>query len=177
MSDSEGVSYTPRTIYHDNYVVNARSYFKAGLGKSRPTGGSAGNLGNLLCFWLFREDRDRSLTGPPMSLAPRKSAGQRRPAAVPPAPSQAGGRWTFLTNHAHVLILLSKAPTTVLRKVALRVGITERAVQRIIADLERDGFIERHKVGRQNSYRIRPEQPLRHPIEAHRTIGDLIDLT
>jgi len=113
-----------------------------------------------------------------MSLAPRQSAGQRRPAAAaPPAPSPAGGRWTFLTNHAHVLILLSKAPTTVLRKVALRVGITERAVQRIIADLERDGFIERHKVGRQNSYGIRPEKPLRHPIEAHRTIGDLIDLT
>ena len=110
-------------------------------------------------------------------LAPRKSAGQRRPAAAVPAPSHAGGRWTFLTNHAHVLILLSKAPTTVLRKVALQVGITERAVQRIIADLERDGFIERHKVGRQNSYRIRPEKPLRHPIEAHRTIGDLIDLT
>jgi len=87
-----------------------------------------------------------------------------------------GSRWTFLTNHAHVLILLSKAPDTVLREVAFRVGITERAVQRIIADLDRDGFIERVKVGRQNSYRIRPNQPLRHPIEAHRSIGDLIDL-
>jgi predicted transcriptional regulator len=49
-------------------------------------------------------------------------------------------------------------------------------VQRIIADLERDGFIEREKVGRQNSYRLRSKQPLRHPIEAHRSIGDLIDL-
>lgn len=58
----------------------------------------------------------------------------------------------------------------------MRVGITERAVQRIIADLERDGFIEREKVGRRNSYRIRPNQSLRHPIEAHRSIGDLIDL-
>ena len=85
-------------------------------------------------------------------------------------------RWTFLTNHAHVLIVLSKNPVTVLREVALRVGITERAVQRIIADLERDGFIEREKVGRQNSYRLRFKQPLRHPIEAHRSIGDLIDL-
>jgi len=85
-------------------------------------------------------------------------------------------RWTFLTNHAHVLILLSKNPSLVLREVAVQVGITERAVQRIIADLERDGFIEREKVGRQNSYRLRPKQPLRHPIEAHRSIGDLIDL-
>ena len=85
-------------------------------------------------------------------------------------------RWTFLTNHAHVLIVLSKNPSTVLREVAVRVGITERAVQRIIADLERDGFIEREKVGRQNSYRLRSKQPLRHPIEAHRSIGDLIDL-
>lgn len=97
-----------------------------------------------------------------------------RPAAAVPSKSEA--RWTFLTNHAHVLIVLSKNPSTVLREVAVRVGITERAVQRIIADLERDGFIEREKVGRQNSYRLRSKQPLRHPIEAHRSIGDLIDL-
>jgi len=92
------------------------------------------------------------------------------------APSKSEARWTFLTNHAHVLILLSKNPSIVLREVAVQVGITERAVQRIIADLERDGFIEREKVGRQNSYRLRPRQPLRHPTEAHRSIGDLIDL-
>jgi DNA-binding transcriptional ArsR family regulator len=64
----------------------------------------------------------------------------------------------------------------VLREVAMLVGITERAVQRIIADLEEGGYIEREKVGRQNHYRILSDQPLRHPIEAHRTIGDLIGL-
>lgn len=85
-------------------------------------------------------------------------------------------RWTFLTNHAHVLILLSRDSTMVLRQVALQIGITERAVQRIIADLEEDGFIEREKVGRNNHYRILDHQPLRHPIESHRTIGDLIKL-
>jgi len=85
-------------------------------------------------------------------------------------------RWTFLTNHAHVMILLAKNPEIVLREVAGLVGITERAVQRIIADLERDGFIVRERVGRQNTYRIRQGQPLRHPIEAHRSIGDLLDL-
>ncbi len=85
-------------------------------------------------------------------------------------------RWTFLTNHAHVLILLSQDSSLVLREVALKIGITERAVQRIIADLEQDGFIERQKVGRRNQYRILTKHPLRHPIESHRSIGDLIAL-
>ena len=114
----------------------------------------------------------------PVSRRPSAAGRVRngRPVAQARAASKAEPRWTFLTNHAHVLIVLSKNPSTVLREVALRVGITERAVQRIIADLERDGFIEREKVGRQNSYRLRSKQPLRHPIEAHRSIGDLIDL-
>ena len=85
-------------------------------------------------------------------------------------------QWTFLTNHAHVLVLLSQHPSLVLREVALQVGITERAVQRIIADLEAEGIIEREKVGRQNHYRIMADRPLRHPIESHRTISDLLAL-
>lgn len=84
--------------------------------------------------------------------------------------------WTFLTNHSHVLVLLSRNPSLVLREVALRVGITERAVQRIIADLESGGVIEREKVGRQNHYRISLDQPLRHPIEAHKKIGEMLEL-
>jgi predicted transcriptional regulator len=89
-------------------------------------------------------------------------------------PPQARSRWTFLTNHSHVLILLHRDPSMVLREVAALVGITERAVQRIIAELEEDGYIEREKIGRQNHYRIRIDQPLRHPIEAHRTIRHLV---
>ncbi len=84
--------------------------------------------------------------------------------------------WTFLTNHSHVLILLAQDQSVVLREVANRIGITERAVQRIIADLETGGFIEREKIGRQNHYKILIKKPLRHPIESHRTIGDLIEL-
>jgi len=84
--------------------------------------------------------------------------------------------WTFLTNHAHALILLSQEPSITLREVAVRIGITERAVQRIIAELEEAGYIEKHKVGRQNHYRIMALQPLRHPIENHRTIGDILEL-
>jgi DNA-binding transcriptional ArsR family regulator len=105
------------------------------------------------------------------SRAPNRSVGVQATAA--PAPPS---RWTFLTNHSHVLILLSQNQSIVLREVAARVGITERAVQRIIADLEEAGFIQREKVGRQNRYRIKTNRPLRHPIEAHRTIGDLVGL-
>lgn len=85
-------------------------------------------------------------------------------------------RWTFLTNHAHVLIALHAEPDLVLREVASQVGITERAVQRIVQDLEEDGFILRKKVGRQNQYEVLTDQPLRHPLEAHRDIGDLLRL-
>ena len=85
-------------------------------------------------------------------------------------------RWTFLTNHSHVLVVLHANPDMVLREVALAVGITERAVQRIIQDLETDGFIERERVGRRNRYVVLVDEPLRHPIEAHRRIGDLLAL-
>ncbi len=85
-------------------------------------------------------------------------------------------RWTFLSNHAHVLILLSRDHDIRLREIAEQVGITERAVQRIVSDLEADRYIERERVGRRNRYRVHPELPLRHPLEAHRRIGALIDL-
>lgn len=92
-------------------------------------------------------------------------------------PEKPASGWTFLTNHAHVLTVLHNHPAKVLREVAVEVGITERAVQRIIQDLEEDGIIERQRVGRQNKYRIMLDQPLRHPIESHRLVGDLLKLT
>ena len=96
---------------------------------------------------------------------------------VPPAEAGASGhRWTFLTNHSHVLVVLHANPDVVLRQVALEVGITERAVQRIIQDLEAGGFIERERIGRRNRYKVLVGQPLRHPIESHRKIGDLLTL-
>lgn len=85
-------------------------------------------------------------------------------------------RWTFLTNHAHVLIQLQAEPDLVLRKVAERVGITERAVQRIVHELEEEGFLERERVGRRNHYRVMLDKHLRHPIESHCSIGDLLSL-
>ncbi len=84
--------------------------------------------------------------------------------------------WTFFTNHAHVMICLAKSPDQPLREVAQQVGITERAVQRIVADLEEAGYLQREREGRQNHYELHPELPLRHPLEAHHTVNELIDL-
>ena len=84
--------------------------------------------------------------------------------------------WTFLTNHAHVLLCLHQRPGDTLREVAARVGITERAVQRIVRDLEDAAVLTRERQGRRNTYRIRPDVPLRHPLEAHRSVGDLLEL-
>ena len=92
-------------------------------------------------------------------------------------PAEHLNRWTFLTNHAHVLAVLHSNPEVVLRQVAIDVGITERAVQRIVQDLEEGGFIERERVGRRNRYHVLTNRSLRHPIESHRTIGDLLALT
>ena len=102
-----------------------------------------------------------------------------RKSALPPQTAQVvapANRWTFLSNHAHVLIVLYSNPDLVLREVALKVGITERGVQRIVQDLEDEGFIRREKVGRKNHYQVLVDQPLRHPLEAHRKIGDLLEL-
>lgn len=116
--------------------------------------------------------KKKHVTNPRVDTKPRTATKQ----VTPPPPANAQPRWTFLTNHSHVLILLSQNPAMILRDVSLRVGITERAVQRIIAELEESGALERERVGRQNHYRINTELPLRHPIEAHRTIGDLLNL-
>ncbi|MEZ6087422.1 MAG: winged helix-turn-helix domain-containing protein [Pirellulaceae bacterium] len=89
--------------------------------------------------------------------------------------AETANRWTFLTNHAHVMIVLHNEPDLVLREVALRVGITERAVQRITQDLEAEGFILRQRIGRKNHYQVVTNLPLRHPIESHRTLGDLLN--
>lgn len=88
----------------------------------------------------------------------------------------AGGsrQWTFLSNHGHVLVCLAQDPEARLRDVAQAVGITERAVQKIVADLEAAGVLTRERLGRRNRYRLDFGRPLRHPLEAHRTIGALL---
>ena len=108
-----------------------------------------------------------------------RAGSQARTGSLPPAttwPAKVGAQWTFLTNHSHVLVLLARNPSMVLREVAQQVGVTERAVQRIIADLEAADIVVREKLGRQNHYQIRANHALRHPVESHRTIGDLLAL-
>lgn len=84
--------------------------------------------------------------------------------------------WTFLTNHAHVLICIAKNPDFRLRDIAEVVGITERAVHRIVTDLTDAGYIDVTRDGRCNVYAMHPEKNLRHPIEEHRQVADLIKL-
>ncbi|MGB8170704.1 MAG: winged helix-turn-helix domain-containing protein [Chthoniobacteraceae bacterium] len=82
--------------------------------------------------------------------------------------------WTFLTNHSHVLLCLAADDSLRVRDLAEKVGITERAVLKILADLEEGGVVERERDGRRNRYEVRFDVPLRHDLEAHRTVGDLI---
>lgn len=82
--------------------------------------------------------------------------------------------WTFLTNHAHTLLCIAEDPDVRLRDIAEQVGITERAAQRIVAELEDAGYLSHEKVGRRNRYEVHPHLPLRHPLEDHLEIGALL---
>lgn len=84
--------------------------------------------------------------------------------------------WTFLSNHSHVIIALAKDPELRIRDLAEQVGITERAVAQVLSDLAAAGVLERRRVGRRNAYSINQDVPLRHPVEAHRTVGDILRL-
>jgi DNA-binding IclR family transcriptional regulator len=84
--------------------------------------------------------------------------------------------WSFLTNHARVLACLAAAPAARMRAVAARLGVTERAVQRIIAELAAGGYVTVTKAGRTNRYAVNRRRALRHPMHVHRTAGELIDL-
>ncbi len=87
-----------------------------------------------------------------------------------------GKQWTFLDNHAHVLLCLARNPEMVMREVAQRVGITERATQKIVKDLVESQVLERSRIGRCNSYRINFGHPLRHPLESQHTVGQLLSM-
>lgn len=82
--------------------------------------------------------------------------------------------WTFLTNHAHVLVAISRDPELRQRDIAHAVGITQGAVTRILADLEANGCVTHERIGRRNRYHIEREATLRHPLESGVTIGELM---
>jgi DNA-binding transcriptional ArsR family regulator len=89
--------------------------------------------------------------------------------------SPPGRGWTFLSNHGHVLVCLARDPGVRVRDMAARVGISERAVLRILGELVAADYVRRKREGRRNRYAVRADLPLRHPVEAHRRVGDLVD--
>ena len=89
-------------------------------------------------------------------------------------PGPAVPSWTFLTNHAHVLVAISRDPEMRQRDIANVVGITQGAVTRILGELEASGCVTHERIGRRNRYEINEAAALRHPLEAGATIGDLL---
>ena len=89
---------------------------------------------------------------------------------------QAQSGWRFVTNHTQVLLCVARNPNVRLRDVADHVGITERAAQRIVADLVEAGFVERERQGRRNRYSINRNIQMRHPAQSGHEVGELLDL-
>lgn len=79
-----------------------------------------------------------------------------------------------MSNHAHVLCCIARDTHVTMQTMSEQVGITLRAVQRIVAELEQAGVVSHRREGRQNHYRIHGEKSLRHPLESHHTVDDLI---
>jgi DNA-binding MarR family transcriptional regulator len=84
--------------------------------------------------------------------------------------------WRFVTNHTQVLLCIARDPDARLRDIAETVGITERAVQRIVADLVESGFVTRERIGRRSRYTIDRGTKMRHPAQVDHEIGELLDL-
>ncbi len=84
--------------------------------------------------------------------------------------------WTFLTKHALVLSLIARQPQITARELASNIGATERAIRRIIADLDTAGYIQKKRVGRGIRYRINTGLNLRHTTHQHVEIGDFLEL-
>ena len=101
-------------------------------------------------------------------------AGPRRSTVGEPGAQAAKPGWTFLTNHAHVLLCIANEPDIRGRDIAAHVGITERAAQAIIADLVAAGYIRRRREGRRNRYSVDPDGPMRHPLDHGHTVGELL---
>ena len=84
------------------------------------------------------------------------------------------GQWTFLSNHGRVFVYIAKYPKSTTEAISREVGLTQRGVQKIIAELEVSGYIVRRKEGRNNWYIVHPEFPMRHRLERDHTVGDLL---
>src|SRR6201996_1414437 len=88
---------------------------------------------------------------------------------------ESGGSWTLLTGHGHVLVEIARNPDARIRDISPAVGLTERTVQAIVADLEAAGYLTRTRVGRRTRYTINPDSPFRHQAQDGLRIGPLLD--
>jgi predicted transcriptional regulator len=86
------------------------------------------------------------------------------------------GEWTFLSNHGRIFAYLSKFPKSTSQEIAQEANLSIRAVQNIIDDLEKEGYIARHKEGRCNRYTIHPELPMRHQLEREHAVGEILQV-
>jgi predicted ArsR family transcriptional regulator len=84
--------------------------------------------------------------------------------------------WRFLSNHTQVLLCIQRDPDVRYRDIAQMVGITERAAQRIVADLIESGYVESERVGRRNHYRVNADIAMRHPAQEGHDVGELLRL-
>lgn len=84
--------------------------------------------------------------------------------------------WRFLSNHTQVLLCIQRDPDVRFRDIAQMVGITERAAQRIVADLIDSGYVESDRIGRRNHYRVNADVAMRHPAQEGHDIGELLRL-
>lgn len=84
------------------------------------------------------------------------------------------GQWTFLSNHGRVFVYIAKNPNSTTETISREVGLSQRGVQKIIVDLEREGYIAWHKEGRHNHYEVHPEMPMRHTLERDHVIGEIL---
>ena len=85
-------------------------------------------------------------------------------------------QWTFITNHARVLLVITRDPTVRLRDIAAALDITERAAQRIVTELVEHGYLTRKRVGRRNTYTVHPEQPMRAPQARETEVGEILEV-
>jgi Winged helix-turn-helix DNA-binding len=99
---------------------------------------------------------------------------ESHPEASSPESSGQAARWTFLTNHTHILICLARDPELRIRDIAELVGITQRAVQRILVELEEGGALSHTKEGRRNRYQVNLDCALRHPLECSHLLKDVL---
>jgi MarR family len=92
------------------------------------------------------------------------------------SPDKTDGAWTLLTGHGHVLVEIARSPKARIRDISEVVGLTERTVQAIVADLEAAGYLTRDRAGRRNVYTVNPDMLFRHPAQEGHRVGPFLDL-